>query len=119
MGNVNKVILVGNLGADAELKQTAGGQGYCHLSVATNRVWKDKEGQRQTETEWHRVTLWGELAEQCARHLTKGRSVYIEGRLETSVWENDQKIRRRSTSVIAARVEFLDTPAREAADRAA
>jgi len=115
MGNVNKVIIIGNLGADPELKRTAAGQGYCHLSVATDHVFKDKTGQRQTQTEWHRVTVWGELAERCAQHLLKGRSVFIEGRLETDTWEDDQKVRRRSTRVIAARVEFLDAPAREAA----
>jgi len=115
MGNVNKVILVGNLGADPKLERTSGGQGYCHLSVATNMTFKDKAGERQTQTEWHRVTVWGEMAERCARYLTKGNSVYVEGRLETDTWEDDQKVRRRSTSVIAARVEFLDAPARAAA----
>ena len=115
MSNVNKVILVGNLGATPELKRTSAGQGYCHLSVATDFVFKDKTGQRQTQTEWHRVTLWGELAEHCARHLTKGRSVFIEGRIENHTWEDDQKVRRRSTTVVAARVEFLDAAAREAA----
>jgi single-strand DNA-binding protein len=82
-------------------------------------VFKDKTGQRQTQTEWHRVTVWGELAEHCARHLTKGRALYVEGRLETSIWENDEKVRRRSTTVIASRVEFLDAPAREAGREAA
>jgi single-strand DNA-binding protein len=114
MGNINKVILIGNLGADVELKRTSAGQAYCHLSVATNQVFKDKAGQRQTQTEWHRVTVWGELAEHCARHLAKGRAVYIEGRLETSIWENDEKVRRRSTTVIASRVEFIEAPARAA-----
>lgn len=115
MGNVNKVILIGNLGADPELKRTGSQRAYCHLSVATDQVHKDKDGQRQTQTEWHRVTVWGELAENCAAHLTKGRAVYIEGRLETNVWEDDQKLRRRSTTVIASRVEFLDSPQRQAA----
>jgi single-strand DNA-binding protein len=116
MGNVNKVILVGNLGAAPELKRVAAtGRPYCHLSVATNHAFKDKAGQRQTQTEWHRVTVWGELAEQCAQYLTKGRSVYVEGRLETNSWEDEQKARHRSTNVVAARVLFLDVPAREAA----
>ena len=115
MGNINKVILIGNLGGDPELKRTAAGQGYCHLSVATDVAFKDKAGQRQQKTEWHRVKVWGELAEHCARHLTKGRAVYIAGRLENHTWEDDQKVRRRSTAVIASRVEFLDAAAREAA----
>jgi len=116
MGNVNKVILVGNLGADPELKQTTASQRpYCHLSVATNHVFKDKTGQRQEKTEWHRVTVWGEQAEHCANHLTKGRSVYIEGHLETRSWEDEQKKRHWSTDVIASRVVFLDAPARQAA----
>lgn len=114
MGNVNKVILIGNLGADPELKRTAAGQGYCHLSVATNMVFKDQSGQRQQKTEWHRITVWGEQAEHCAQHLEKGSSVYVEGRLETRSWEEAGK-KRYATDVIAVRVEFLDPAGRQAA----
>ena len=115
MGNVNKVILVGNLGADPELKQTATSRPYCRLSVATNHVFKDASGQRQERTEWHRVTVWGETAQHCARYLSKGRSVFIEGHLETRSWEDQERKRHWATDVVATRVVFLGAPAREAA----
>src|SRR5439155_26258196 len=83
MGSVNKVILIGNLGADPELKYTPTNTPVCNLSVATNEVFKDKTGQRQERTEWHRVTVWRDQAENCSKYLAKGRSVYIEGRLQT------------------------------------
>jgi len=83
MGSVNKVILVGNLGADPELKYTPSNRALCNLRIATTEVYKDKGGQRQEKTEWHRVTVWGETAENCSKYLAKGRSVYIEGRLQT------------------------------------
>jgi single-strand DNA-binding protein len=115
MGNVNKVILIGNLGGDPEVKRTpTSNRPYCHLSLATDRVWKDDAGQRQERTEWHRVTVWGEMAEHCARYLHKGSSVYVEGRLETRSWEEAGK-KRYATDVVAIRVQFLDSAAREAA----
>ena len=107
MGNVNKVILVGNLGADPELKRTPNQRTYCHLSVATSHVFKDKEGQRQEKTEWHRVTVWGENAENCVRFVGKGSSVFVEGRLETRSWEDKEGKKRWSTDVVATRVVFL------------
>jgi single-strand DNA-binding protein len=107
MGNVNKVILVGNLGADPELKRTSSNRAFCHLRVATTEVFKDASGQRQERTEWHRVTVWGDTAEQCARFLTKGRSVFIEGRLETHSWDDKDGKKRWSTDIIANRVVFL------------
>lgn len=107
MGNVNKIILVGNLGADPELKRTPNQRAFCHLSVATNHVFKDQSGHRQQKTEWHRVTVWGETAEHCARFLTKGRTVFIEGRLETRSWEDKEGKKRSATDVVATRVVFL------------
>jgi len=116
MGNVNKVILVGNLGADPELKRTPNTQRpYCHLRLATEREFKDNQGENRTVTEWHRVTVWAESAENCARYLRKGSSIYVEGRLETRSWEGEDRKRRYATDVIAVRVVFLDSPAREAA----
>jgi single-strand DNA-binding protein len=115
MGNVNKVILVGNLGADPELKQSPTGRPLCHLRLATNAVFKDAAGQRQERTEWHRVTTWGPVAEQCARYLKKGRSVYIEGRLENRSWDGDDGKKRWSTDVVAMRVIFLGAAKMEAA----
>ena len=115
MGNVNKVILVGNLGADPELKQTTTGRQLCHLRLATTAVFKDATGQRQERTEWHRVTAWGPVAEQCARFLKKGRSVYIEGHLENRSWDGDDGKKRWATDVVANRVIFLGAPHAEAA----
>jgi len=108
MGSVNKVILIGNLGADPELKYTPNGnRPVCNLSLATNEVWKDKGGQKQERTEWHRVNVWGEQAEHCAKYLAKGRTVYIEGRLQTRSWDDKEGKKRYSTEVIADRVVFL------------
>jgi len=107
MGSVNKVILVGNLGADPELKYTPSNRPVCNLSVATNEVFKDKGGQRQERTEWHRVTVWGEQAENCSKYLAKGRSIYVEGRLQTRSWDDKEGKKRYSTDVVADRVVFL------------
>jgi single-strand DNA-binding protein len=107
MGSVNKVILIGNLGADPELKYTPSNRPVCNLSVATNEVFKDKAGQRQERTEWHRVTVWGEQAEHCSKYLSKGRSVYVEGRLQTRSWDDKEGKKRYSTDIVADRVVFL------------
>jgi single-strand DNA-binding protein len=107
MGNVNKVILVGNLGADPELKRTPANRSYCHLRLATTQVFKDQAGQRQERTEWHRVTVWGETAEHCARFLGRGRPVYVEGRLEHREWQDKDGQKRNATDVVASRVVFL------------
>ena len=107
MGYVNKVIIVGNLGADPELKQTTAGRPVCNLRVATNHVFKDKAGQRQERTEWHRVTVWGDTAQHCAQYLAKGRSIYVEGRLENRSWEDPDGKKRWSTDIVATRVVFL------------
>jgi single-strand DNA-binding protein len=114
MGSVNKVILVGNLGADPELKYTPSNRPVCNLSIATNEVFKDKGGQRQERTEWHRVTVWGEQAENCSKYLAKGRMVYIEGRLQTRSWEDKTDGKKRySTEIVADRVTFLGGGAAE------
>jgi single-strand DNA-binding protein len=107
MGSVNKVILVGNLGADPELKYTPSNRPVCNLSIATNEVWKDKGGQKQERTEWHRVNVWGDQAEHCSKYLAKGRTVYIEGRLQTRSWDDKEGKKRYSTEVVAERVVFL------------
>ena len=86
MGSVNKVILVGNLGRDAELRYTPGGAAVATLNMATTEVWNDKAGQRQEKTEWHRVVLWGKSAESLNEYLTKGKQIYVEGRLQTRQW---------------------------------
>lgn len=106
--SVNKVILIGNLGADPEVKYTAQkGVAVCDLSVATNEVWKDKNGQKQEKVEWHRVKVWGDQAENCGKYLTKGRSVYVEGKLQTRKWEDKNGQNRYTTEIVAERVVFL------------
>jgi len=106
MGSVNKVILVGNLGADPELKYTPSSRPLCNLRIATTEVFKDKSGQRQEKTEWHRVTVWGDQAENCNKYLAKGRSVYIEGRLQTRSYDKDGQ-KHYATDIVADRVVFL------------
>ena len=106
MGSVNKVILIGNLGADPELKYTPSSRALCNLRIATTEVFKDKGGQRQERTEWHRVTVWGDQAENCSKYLSKGRSVYVEGRLQTRSYDKDGQ-KHYATDVVAERVVFL------------
>ncbi len=106
MGSVNKVILIGNLGADPELKYTPSNRPLCNLRIATTEVFKDKSGQRQEKTEWHRITVWGDQAENCNKYLAKGRSVYIEGRLQTRSYDKDGQ-KHYATDIVADRVVFL------------
>jgi single-strand DNA-binding protein len=106
MGSVNKVILVGNLGADPELKYTPSNRALCNLRIATTDVFKDKSGQRQEKTEWHRVTVWGDQAENCSKYLAKGRSVYVEGRLQTRSYDKEGQ-KHYATDIVADRVVFL------------
>ena len=106
MGSVNKVILIGNLGADPELKYTPAGKAVCNLRLATTETWKDKSGAKQEKTEWHRITVWGDTGENCSKYLAKGRSCYVEGRLETRSYEKDGQ-KHYSTDVVADKVVFL------------
>ncbi len=110
MGSVNKVILVGNLGRDAELRYTPGGAAVANFSIATSETWTDKNtGQRQEHTEWHRVDLWGKRAEALQQYLTKGLRIYVEGSLRTRQWEDRDGNKRYSTDIRADRIEFLDS----------
>ena len=106
---VNKVILIGNLGKDPEVRYTQGGQAVANLRIATSRSWTDKQsGQRKEETEWHDVEVWGKQAEQCGEYLAKGRQVYVEGRLKTDKWQDKQTGQERSrVKVVADSVRFL------------
>jgi single-strand DNA-binding protein len=106
---VNKVILVGNLGKDPEVRYTSGGQAVANLRIATSRSWTDKQsGQRKEETEWHDVEVWGKQAEQCGEYLAKGRQVYVEGRLKTDKWQDKASGQERSkVKVVADTVRFL------------
>ena len=107
MSGINKVILVGRLGADPEKKQTQTGQTVTRLNLATSESWVNREGERQEKTEWHRIVIWGKLAETCAQHLSKGRQIYVEGRLQTRSWETEKGEKRFSTEVVAIQVLFL------------
>ena len=106
---INKVILVGNLGQDPEIKYTAGGAAVTTISIATSDSWKDKDtGEDQERTEWHRVVLWRRLAEITGEFLRKGSKVYIEGQLQTRKWEQDGQT-RYTTEIVAKDIQFLDS----------
>ncbi len=99
--SVNKVILIGHVGADPEPRYTSSGTAVVNLRMATNEVWRDAEGKDQESTEWHRVVLWGKQAEFAANYIKKGQLIYVEGRLQTRTWEDRDKIERRTTEVRA------------------
>lgn len=106
MSSANKVILIGNLGRDPELRQTNGGS-VCEFSLATTDAWTDKSGAKQERTEWHRVIVWGRQGENAHRYLKKGRSAYVEGRLQTREWQDKDGNKRWTTEIIAQSVQFL------------
>lgn len=105
--SVNKVILIGRLGADPDVRYTPSGAAVANFNVATNENWSDKNGQKQERTEWHRVVVWGKLAQLCGEYLSKGRQVYLEGRLQTRQWQDKDGQNRYTTEVIANTVQFL------------
>jgi single-strand DNA-binding protein len=104
--SVNKVILVGRLGQDPDLKALEGGKFVCNMSLATSKKWKDKNDQWQEKTDWHRVVAWGRTAENCAKYLNKGSQVYVEGELNNETYEKDGE-KRYATKVTASNVTFL------------
>ncbi|MFZ2089757.1 MAG: single-stranded DNA-binding protein [Desulfobaccales bacterium] len=105
-GGVNKVILVGNLGADPELRYTASGTAVAKFRIATSESFTDKQGAKQERTEWHRITAWGKLAEICGQYLSKGRMVYIEGRIRSDTWEQEG-VKRYSYEIVADTMRML------------
>jgi single-strand DNA-binding protein len=107
MSSVNRVTLIGNLGADPEVRYTNGGTSVCSLRIATTETWNDKEGVKQERTEWHSVSVWGKQAEHCGQYLTKGRQVYVEGRLQTREYTDKEGIERKVWEIQADRVNFL------------
>lgn len=117
--SVNKVILVGRLGQNPEVRYTPSGAAVANFSIATNESWMDKSGQKQERTEWHRVVVWGKLAELCAQYLTKGRQAYVEGRLQTRQWQDKDGQTKYTTEVQAQTVQFLGGNAGAGADRGA
>ena len=106
--SVNKVILLGRLGQDPELKYTPTGAAVCNFSMATSESWTDKNsGQKQERTEWHRIVVWGKLAELCGQYLSKGRQAFVEGRIQTRQWEDQNGNKRYTTEVNASTIQFI------------
>lgn len=116
MGSVNKAILVGNLGRDAEVKVTANGQSVATFSIATTETWT-KDGEKKEKTEWHRIVLWGRQADTLQPYLTKGKQIYVEGRIETRQWEKDGQ-KHYTTEIRADRIVLLGGGRGDRADRA-
>jgi single-strand DNA-binding protein len=107
MAGVNKAILVGNLGRDPELRTTPNGQSVVNFTLATSETWTDKSGERVERTEWHRIVVWGRTAEMCNQYLSKGRTVYVEGRIQTREWEDKDGNKRYTTEINANTVNFI------------
>jgi len=110
MASVNKVILVGNLGRDPEVRYTQSGTAVANFTLATNEVWNDKAGAKQERTEWHRIVVWGKQAEIAREYLSKGKQVYIEGSIQTRQWDDKEGNKRSTTEIKANRVIFLGRP---------
>jgi len=109
-GSLNKVMIIGNVGKDPELRYTPDGTPTARFSVAVSRVWNTPEGERKEETEWFNVVTWRKLAERCSNYVYKGQKVYVEGRLQTRKWTDQQGTERRFTDLIANEVVFLSKP---------
>ncbi len=108
MADFNKVILVGNLTKDPELKYTPSGQAVSTIRVATNRTWTTQTGERKSEAEYHAVVVWGKLAESVSKNLSKGRKILVEGRLRTRNWQGQDGVKRYTTEIVAENIRFLD-----------
>jgi single-strand DNA-binding protein len=107
MASVNKVELLGNLGGDPILRYTPQGTAVANFNMATNDRWTNKGGEKQERVEWHRIVVWGKQGENCAEYLSKGRQVYVAGRLQTRKWTDSEKVDRYTTEIIALNVQFL------------
>ena len=107
MPNLNKVMLMGHLGQDPTLRHTGSGKAVCNFTLATNEKWKDKDGEKQERTEWHRIVLWDKQAEVAAQYLDKGSAVYIEGRVQTREWEDKEGAKKYTTEIVANDMQFL------------
>lgn len=106
-GSLNKAMIIGNLTRDPEVKQTPKGQQVCSFGIATNRTWKDQSGEKQEQVEYHNVVAWGKLADICGKYLTKGKKVYIDGRLQTRDWEGKDGVKRYRTEIVAENMIML------------
>ena len=107
MASINKVMLIGNLGKDPEIRYTKSGSAVANFSIATNESWKDKEGNRQERTEWHNIVAWGKLADFAQNYLKKGKSVYLEGRIQTRDWVDNQDVKHYKTEIVANTIQFV------------
>ncbi|MCO5143994.1 MAG: single-stranded DNA-binding protein, partial [Oligoflexia bacterium] len=105
--SVNKVLLIGRLGNNPEIRYTNTGTAVANFNLATSENWNDKNGQKQEKTEWHRVVVWGKLAELCEKYLSKGRQCFVEGRLQTRSWDDKDGNKRYTTEIVASTVQFL------------
>lgn len=105
--SVNKVLLIGRLGNNPEIRYTNTGTAVANFNLATSENWNDKSGQRQERTEWHRVVVWGKLAELCEKYLSKGRQCFVEGRLQTRSWDDKDGNKRYTTEIVASTIQFL------------
>jgi single-strand DNA-binding protein len=112
MASVNKVIIVGNLGADPELRYTPSGKAVATFNVATREQWTGKEGEKEERTEWHRIVAWARLGEICGEYLHKGSQVYVEGRLQTRTWEDREGNKRYTTEIVAQNMQMLGSPSK-------
>lgn len=116
MGSVNKVILLGNLGKDPEVRYTTGGQAVANFSLATNESWTDKQGVKQDRSEWHKIVVWGKTAELAGEYLKKGSPVYIEGRLQTREWADKEGKKNYSTEIFGDKMVFVGGGKSDGAD---
>lgn len=107
MAGVNRVTLIGHLGADPDMRYTNSGAGVCEMRLATSESWKGKDGEKQEKTEWHRLVAWGKTAELCAKYLAKGRQVYVEGRIQTRTYDDKEGVKKYITEIVVNDVKFL------------
>jgi len=107
MASLNRVLIIGNLGSNPEVRSVAGGQTVASFSVATNEVWVDKQGQKQERTEWHKIVVWGRQADFCGQYLTKGSTVFVEGRIQTRSWDDKEGQKRYTTEIVANNVQSI------------
>lgn len=112
--SVNKVLLIGRLGNNPEIRYTNTGTAVANFNLATSENWNDKNGQRQERTEWHRVVVWGKLAELCEKYLAKGRQCFVEGRLQTRSWDDKDGNKKYTTEIVASTIQFLGGPSAQA-----
>lgn len=112
--SLNKVMIIGRLGSNPELRYTPSGMAVANFNLATNEYWNDKSGEKQERTEWHKVVVWGKQAETANQYLSKGRQAYIEGRLQTRQWEDKDGNKRYTTEVVASNIQFLGGGGRDA-----